>query len=718
LYVAFGRHLGTAIACGDGAIAFVTLERARGLRKQLTHEGLDVQACEDRGQLQLVVIDELLDAIAPPAGVSREVFDSEVGARVRSMLDRFGHVAAVGEIVDVLTRQGRVPVAIELEQLWNELLSTTSLSLACAYGMSEFASAETSEAFEQICSAHSHVHPTASFLAGSEADEVAILARLQQRALALENEVAERRVVEARLLRQRAITSQLARTLTRRDAVEIAIDELSDLLQADAAIACLVEGDRLEPVAWTDLELDTSLTFPVEPALFDHVSALVDTATTLRAIVPWLLESFQEHSWIALPLGRDRQALGLVAFGFDTSPALDSLSRAELATLSLQLGQAMERARLYETERAARENFSQLDRKKDEFLAILAHELRNPLAPILAAAELLRGDTRIERERSIIERQARHLTRLVDDLLDVSRVTRGSFQLKRSSRLVAPLVNQAVEAIAPVIVQHGHVLDIEIDPGLPAMDLDGDRVEQALSNVIGNAAKYTPNPGRICVAVRRSGSEIVIRVSDPGRGIRPELLPRIFEPFVQGEPAIDKKDAGLGIGLTLARTLIELHGGTIEAASEGENRGSVFSIRLPIVEVAPPSEKEASPGRDVASATRVLVVDDNVDMCTLVAEALGRLGHEVRVASCGDAALSGFREFEPHVVVLDLGLPGLDGLEVARRIRESGFHPRLVAMTGYGQPSDRAATHAAGFDVHLVKPVDIRTLIAAIAMDA
>ena len=371
-----------------------------------------------------------------------------------------------------------------------------------------------------------------------------------------------------------------------------------------------------------------------------------------------------------------------------------------------------DRARLERQAQVQTTALADLSRRKDEFLAMLSHELRNPLAPILNAVHLLRhqGDENPLRlqARTIIERQAGQLARLVDDLLEVSRVTTGSIKLHLERLDIRSIVEHAVESARPLIDLHAHELSVSLPPEAVWLCVDAARLEQVVVNLLNNAAKYTDKGGHIWLSVEQEGDEAVLRVRDTGVGIAPDLLPRIFDLFTQADRSLDRSQGGLGIGLTVVQRLVEMHRGTAEANSAGLGNGSEFIVRLPVV-LSPASERESSPLETAAPGARwrVLVVDDNVDGADVTALLLQELGHEAQVAYSGATALAAADEYLPNVVLLDIGLPEMDGYEVARRLRQ---HPLLrnawlVAITGYGQESDRQRSKEAGFDHHLVKPV-------------
>jgi PAS domain S-box-containing protein len=357
---------------------------------------------------------------------------------------------------------------------------------------------------------------------------------------------------------------------------------------------------------------------------------------------------------------------------------------------------------------------ARVDANRNRFLAMLGHELRNPLAPIRNALEILKsGPEEAPRERalSLIERQVEHVVRLVDDLLDVSRVIHGKIELRRRIVDLATAVERGVENAQPVLDAHGHRLQVT-QPAEPLW-VHGDvvRLAQVVSNLLGNAAKYTPEPSRIELSTRREGGEAVLAVRDPGIGIPPELLPSIFDFFVQGESSLARSAGGLGIGLTLVHHIVALHGGTVAASSPGEGRGAVLSVRLPL------AGADRTPEIETAMAAsnerrRVLVVDDNVDAAESLVELLTIWGHEATSSHDGPSALAAVAKLRPEVVLLDIGLPGMNGYEVASQLRAIPDNPVLLlaALTGYGQPGDRERSAAAGFHVHLTKPVDAARL--------
>ena len=373
-----------------------------------------------------------------------------------------------------------------------------------------------------------------------------------------------------------------------------------------------------------------------------------------------------------------------------------------------------ERCHLQRQTEEQSEALADLHRRKDEFLAMLSHELRNPLAPIANAVQLLRlqkdEDPLQHTSRMIIESQVGQLTRLVDDLLEVSHITTGRIQLHQERIDMNGVLEHAVETVRPLIEQHRHTLELTMQPQQIWLYADASRLEQVVVNLLTNAVKYTNDTGIISVSFQQEGDEAVLRVRDSGIGIAPELLPRIFDLFTQAERSLDRSQGGLGIGLSLVQRLVEMHGGRVEAHSS-LGQGSEFIVRLPVSQTPSlPSMPSVGDARPLGPGLKVLVVDDGRDVTHTFSILLQRDGHKVRTAFDGPTAIEVSLDFRPHVVLLDIGLPGMNGFEVARRLRQV---PELenvviVALTGYGQESDRQRSLEAGFNYHLVKPADIR----------
>ncbi|HEX2227025.1 MAG TPA: ATP-binding protein, partial [Candidatus Binatia bacterium] len=365
----------------------------------------------------------------------------------------------------------------------------------------------------------------------------------------------------------------------------------------------------------------------------------------------------------------------------------------------------------------SQEALVEADRRKNEFLATLAHELRNPLAPIRNGLDILRilgaSNPDMEQTYEVMERQVNHLVRLVDDLLEISRITRGQIELRKEQVDLAAVVRSAVEISKPLIADFDHHLTISLPSEPLTLDADPVRLEQIISNLLNNAAKYTDPGGQISLTAQRENDHVTVSVRDSGIGISPEMMSRIFEMFAQVEQSGHRTQGGLGLGLTLVRTLVELHGGTVEVQSEGPGRGSEFIVRLPL-QVSSHQETFAENvwHSGQVDQRRVLVVDDNRDAADSLSRLLNKLGSEARAVYSGIEALELLEPYRPAMLLVDIGMPGMDGYELARRIREiPRYHDlTLVALTGWGQEEDRRRSQAAGFDFHLTKPVDFKTL--------
>ncbi len=423
-----------------------------------------------------------------------------------------------------------------------------------------------------------------------------------------------------------------------------------------------------------------------------------------------LLENARFEATVALPLITRGRAVGVLVLRYPTPQTFSADDRALMLTLAEMCAQALERARLFEAELSA-------SRAKDEFLAMLGHELRNPLAPITTAIELmkLRGETHSIREREVIERQLGHITHLVDDLLDISRITRGKLDLALRPTDVADVVARAVEMASPLLEQRLHELSLTVPQGL-TIHADPARMAQVIANLLTNAAKYTQRKGQIAVDASAENGQVQIRVRDNGSGIDPELLPRVFDLFAQGRRTFDRSEGGLGIGLALVKNLVSMHGGTVEVTST-VGVGSEFTVRLPLHTAATTSASSSdAPTASRAGKRRILVVDDNRDFAEMLADSLTSMGYQVALASDAVTALERLRDFHAEAALLDLGLPVLDGFELARQIRAQfpDRTPRLIAVTGYGQRHDRDRSADVGFADHLVKPIDLDAMVSAI----
>ncbi|WP_437812282.1 ATP-binding protein [Sorangium sp. So ce1078] len=546
------------------------------------------------------------------------------------------------------------------------------------------------------------------------------------------------------------ITAALADALTCDAVAQVVVDQGVAAAGAYAGSIVVTAGDKLECLEAVGYE-------PAAIERFREMTAEDGLPLTdpLRTRAPVWLRSRKEcsarypdfaasaltattASLCCLPLLVQERPIGVLGLSFAEPHPFDHEEQEFLVAMSRQCAQALERARLHEERaaiiererRVALENARlyreahEADRRKDEFIAMLSHELRNPLAPITTGLELLqmntseRGDRDDSQILATLERQVKTIVRLVDDLLDVSRITRGKIELKRERLDVSSVVQTAVDSVRPLLAQRRHELILSVDPGI---FVHGDRVrlEQIVVNLLNNAIKYTNPGGRVSLSCAESGGDAWIRVTDTGVGISAELLPRVFEPFMQARRTLDRSQGGLGVGLTLVKRLAELHGGRVEAVSAGPGEGTAISVWLPLAGAS--AESSAAPVTEIprsgTSALRVLLVDDNVDAAEGLRRILQLHGHTVSMAHDGPAALETARASKPELVLLDIGLPGMDGYEVVRRLRAEPELRRsyIAAVSGYGQDQDRRRSREAGFDAHLTKPVATAQLLALVA---
>ena len=540
----------------------------------------------------------------------------------------------------------------------------------------------------------------------------------------------------------RAQAEQTADRLRRLQAVtDVALDHLEldallrellrrirDVLGTDTATILLLEDDALVARAAVGLkeEVLRHIRIPLGEGFAGRIAAervmwKVPDIKQIQIYSP-VLRASKVCSLLGVPLILADEVLGVLHVGSFTCREWDEEAARLLQLVADRAARAIDRSRLAMELQHRAHALVEADRRKDEFLATLAHELRNPLAGISNAMYILERlpdqDPQRSRFRAIVRRQTEHLTRMVDDLLDLSRVVHQKIELRLAQVDLRNVIRQAVDATQAFFETRGHELHVELPPAALLVEGDPTRLEQVFTNLLNNAAKYTPSGGRVFLDARLEEATVTARVRDNGHGIAAELLPQIFDLFTQAERPLDRPEGGLGIGLTLVKRLVELHHGNIEVRSAGPGQGSEFIVRLPVLRpespaqdpmssVAAPDSTAPRPGTS-DPRLRVLVVEDNSDAAETLAEIIGFWNLEVEVASSGRHALEAARRHPPDVVLLDIGLPGMDGYEVARRLRaEPGLAGMLlIALTGYGQEEDRRRSAQAGFDFHLVKPVD------------
>ena len=435
-----------------------------------------------------------------------------------------------------------------------------------------------------------------------------------------------------------------------------------------------------------------------QPIVAEHIQESDDPKAQL-------VKSFGIRVYACNPLLTDDELLGTLSFASRSRDQFDAEEVEFLRTISHYVTVAYERLRLVAALREA-------DRRKDEFLAVLAHELRNPLAPIRNALQImsLAGDNAeaVGQARSLMERQVGQMVRLIDDLLDVSRITRGKLELRKQPVELKAVVESAVEACRPLVEQLQHRFTVSLPPKPVMLEGDPTRLAQVVSNLLNNAAKFMEAGGDIRLTAEVEGSDVVLRVKDTGMGISPDALPRLFQMFMQADRSLEKTHGGLGIGLNLAKRLTEMHGGSIAARSEGVGKGSEFIVRLPVLIAAGLPQPRVADKDGIASGIRlrILVADDNHDAANTLAAMLRIMGHEVRIAHDGQQAVSTAFDYQPDVAILDIGMPRLNGYDAAQAIKRQQQDVLLVALTGWGQEDDKRRSQESGFDYHLTKPAD------------
>ncbi|HEY0856556.1 MAG TPA: ATP-binding protein [Albitalea sp.] len=608
-------------------------------------------------------------------------------------------VRAFGEMVALLCAAGNHAAAIRLEELWCELGRHQAFSLFCAYPLNLFTKPDDARAPAPGSDSRAPVAPTgAAPIANAHGDtRTATLAELQHKAAVLEVEVAKR--------------TQAEQTLRRRE------KELADFLENAAEGLNRIGADgRIVWANRAELELlgYEPHDYIGQPAACFHADPDAGCRFVERLLGGDVL--YNEPAVLRCRDGTLRHVLVHASLVGDNGGPRSARCFTRDVTEQVRAREVLETAHGERTRLL--EKLETANRAKDEFLAMLGHELRNPLSPIVTALQLMkmRGDSQTAREQAIIQRQVDHLTRLVDDLLDISKLTRGKIQLHMETVEIGEVLNKAVEMAGVLLEQRQHRLVVHV-PGR-GMRWHGDpvRLAQVVSNLLTNAARYTPIGGEVRLSAFRDTSQVTISVRDNGCGIAPHMLSRVFDLFVQGERGVDRAEGGLGIGLALVKSLVGMHGGTVAVKSEGVGRGSEFIVRLPLQCTAAVATHASIAAAPAAQRQRVLVVDDNADAADMLGLALRAQGHEVVVAHDPITALKSLDGFTPDVAVLDIGLPVMDGYELAARLRErlGEGRCRLYALTGYGLESDRMRSKAAGFDLHLVKPVNIDRLLALV----
>ncbi len=666
------EHLLAALAQQGSAILIAAPARVAALLPRLPTATLERLVVRDAaGTLAAICVDGWPDDAR---------FDAVVGALVRSSRATGAPLHAYGEMVALLCADGRFEAAVRLEQLWNALAEQTTFSLFCAYPWSLFPTVELANSFAAICQAHTHACSQKQPAAGtvSRPDQFRLL-ELERKALALDGEVRRRRDAERLAAASEADLADF-------------LDNAAEGIHRVGADGTILWANKAELALlgyrWEEYVGRHIADFHVDAHVIDHILATLQKGETL----------YDQPARLRCKDGGIRHVL------IHSNACFENGELRYTRCFTRDATERHERDALLAT-------LTEANRNKDQFLAMLGHELRNPLSPILLALEMmeLRGDVATPTERQLIRRQVDHLVRLVDDLLDIARVTQGKVVLRRARVPVSEVIDKAVELAAAEIAAHSHQLTLTVDPALVVCG-DAVRLAQVLANLLINAARYTPRQGRIRLhAARDAAGQVRIGVTDNGRGMAAAELRQAFDLFYQGARGIDRAEGGLGVGLALARRLVELHDGRIDAFSAGPGQGCEVVVRLPAVDAAAgaPPVVAANDAPVGGSGLTILLVDDNEDAVRMLGMLLTQHGHKVDVCFDPHTALARIDTLRPDVAVLDIGLPLMSGHELAQRLRTmpGGERCRLIALSGYGQPEDLARSRAAGFEAHLVKPV-------------
>jgi PAS domain S-box-containing protein len=683
------RWFGEGLRAGDACVFIGTDGHRCSLEKRLTGKGIALDIVRAQGRFRCLDADRTLSNFMVDEWPDEALFIRTIEGVLGAMSKR-ANIRAFGEMVALLWKVGKREAAIRLEEIWNSFMEKHALSLCCAYPIASFSSDADSSLFLKVCAEHTPVLPAESYSAlTTPAERLRAVSLLQYKAKALESEKADREQAEKSLhLRQKELS----------DFIENAVEGLHQvgpdgrLLWANPAQLKLLGFSAGEYIGHLLSE------FYVDRRRFGEFWD--------RLMRREIIYDFQA----AL-----RCRNGSIKHVLIHSSGL--WEGGKFLYTRCFIRDVTERVELEEELRVRLAELAQADQRKDEFLAMLGHELRNPLSAVLDAIVTAQLDqNRRKRALNIARRQTDQLVGLVDDLLDVGRITQGKIALKKEPLQVGTIVKEALEEAHHMIERDQHRLSVMVSSQAENVLIEADpaRMRQVMGNLIHNAAKFTPPGGRIDVLADRNDNEIVFRVRDSGIGISPDLLPHIFDLFTQAEHTLDRSHGGLGIGLTLVKRLVEMHGGRVQAHSAGPGTGSEFEVHMPIAAMTRTKATSAETRTRSQGRLRVLVVEDNPDAAEALTMLLELYGHEPKIVPDGPGAIEAVRNAGFDIGLIDIGLPGIDGYEVARRLRmlPNAKAMTLVALTGYGQETDKQRALAAGFDEHLTKPVKIERLQA------
>jgi PAS domain S-box-containing protein len=666
----------------EASVVIATAKHREALQRKLSACGVEIEDSVAAGRFIVLDAEETLSKFIVAGSPDPQRFKDTVGAVIARLTQAGRKIHAFGEMVALLWADGNREAAIRLEELWNDLGKEHHFALFCAYPMSGFDGESLADPLSSVCSCHSRVIPAESYSALGELDpRLRAVTLLQQKAQSLEAEIAHR--VEV----QKVLSDQER--------------ELKDFFENATEGIHKVGPDGT--ILWANKAEHDLLGYTLAEYVGHSIKEFHADAPVIEDILARLRrgETLENYS------ARLRCKNGQIKHVLINSSAC--FENGEFAYTRCFTRDITER---WEAEQALHD----ADRRKDEFLATLAHELRNPLAPIRNSLEVLKADGHNQETaaqvRNIMDRQVRHLTRLVDDLLDISRVTRDKIELRKERVDLASIIKTAVETSRPLMDSAGHDLIVTL-PGQPIiLEADPTRLAQVFANLLNNSAKYTESGGRIEIEARQQGSEVTICIRDNGVGIACDALAYVFDMFRQVDRSLERSQGGLGIGLTLARRLVELHGGKINALSDGPGQGSEFIVRLPVAPALSARHGEPRGAAINVPSRRILVVDDNKDSADTLGTLLRIKGHQIRTAGDGLRAIEVAAEFRPEVILMDVGMPRMNGYDATSRIRQTpwGKEVFIIALTGWGQESDVQNSVDAGCSAHLVKPVDLAAL--------
>jgi PAS domain S-box-containing protein len=683
------RWFADGLSAGDSCVYVGTEAHRVRLEKNLSDQGVDLDKLLKEGRFVSGDASQVLSTFMLNEWPDEALFTRAIEgilARVTKPRD----VRVFGEMVALLWADGSRQAAVRLEELWNGFMKTHALSLCCAYPLHSFGSDADASLFLKVCAQHTPVLPAESYTAlNTEAERLRAISLLQQKARVLDAEKAGRKEAEESLhLRQKELA----------DFIENAVEGLQQ-----------VGSDG--KIRWAN---------PAQLKLLGYSAS-----------------DYIGHELVDFYLDRkrfgefwDRLMRGEIIYDFQAALRCKNGSIKHVLIHSSGFWEGgrflytrcfirdvTERVELERELKIRLAELAQADQRKNEFLAMLGHELRNPLSAVLDAIATAQLDgTRRDRALTIARRQTDQLAGLVDDLLDVGRITQGRIALKKEALRVGSIVKQAVEEAQCLVEPGQHQLSVRISSGAEDAVIEADpaRMRQVITNLIHNASKFTPPGGRIDVLAERTDNQIIFRVRDSGIGISRDLLPRVFDLFTQAERSLERSHGGLGIGLTIVKRLVEMHGGRVQAHSAGPGMGSEFEVHLPVAAMTRPPMTAAAKKAQAEGHLRVVIVEDNYDAAEALTMLLELFGHQATIVADGLAAIDAVRNGAFDIALVDIGLPGIDGYEVARRIRKlpNAKTMTLVALTGYGQETDKKRALSAGFDEHLTKPVKIERLQA------